>query len=56
MFSTQSDIISPNVHIFDIISLFATEFDEPKMGVSGKGLSGKCMANPLTFENSILDY
>ena len=39
MFSTQSDtIVSPFVHIFDIISLFA-EFEEPEIGVSDKGLN-----------------
>ena len=32
-------IISPFVHIFDIISLFAAEFEEPKIDISGKGLS-----------------
>ena len=31
-------IVSPFVHIFDIISLFATEFEEPKNGISGNGL------------------
>ena len=30
--------VSPFVHIFDIISLFAAEFEEPKIGISGKGL------------------
>ena len=30
-------IVYPFVHIFDI-SLFASEFEEPKIGVSGKGL------------------
>ena len=30
-------IVSPFVHIFDIISLFAVEFEEPKTGISGKG-------------------
>ena len=29
-------IVSPFVHIFDIISLFAAEFEEPKIGVLGK--------------------
>ena len=38
MFSTQSDNSSEFVYIFDIISLFAAEFEEPKIGVSGKGL------------------
>ena len=32
-------IVSPFVHIFDIISLFAAEFKEPKIGISGKGLT-----------------
>ena len=31
-------IESPFVHIFDIISLFAAESEEPKIGISGKGL------------------
>ena len=31
-------IVSPFVHIFDIISLFAAELEEPKLGISGKGL------------------
>ena len=32
-------IVSPFVHIFDIISLFAAELEEPKIGISGKGLN-----------------
>ena len=31
-------LASPFVHIFHIISLFAAEFEEPKMRISGKGL------------------
>ena len=31
-------IVSPFVHIFDTISLFAAELEEPKIGVPGKGL------------------
>ena len=31
-------IVSPFVHIFDSISLFAAEIEEPKIGISGKGL------------------
>ena len=31
-------ILSPFVHIFDIMSLFAAELEEPKIGISGKGL------------------
>ena len=30
--------VSPFVRIFDIISLFAAEFEEPKIGISGKRL------------------
>ena len=32
-------IVSPFVHIFDIISLFAAELVEPKIGIWGKGLN-----------------
>ena len=32
-------IVSTFVHIFDIISLFAAEFEEPKIGISSKGLT-----------------
>ena len=41
MFSTQSEkFYPPFVNIFDIISLFAADFEDPKIGISGKGL--KC--------------
>ena len=33
-------IVSPFVHILDIMSLFAAEFEKPKIGISGKGLTG----------------
>ena len=39
MFSTQSDNCIPLVHIFEIISVFAAELQEPKIGISGKGLT-----------------
>ena len=32
-------ILSPFVHIFDLISLFAAEFEEPKIGISGNKLT-----------------
>ena len=32
-------IVSRFVHIFDIIFLFAAELEEPKIGISGKGLT-----------------
>ena len=31
--------VPPFVHIFDIVSLFAAEFEEPEIGVSVKGLN-----------------
>ena len=31
-------IVSPFVEIFDIVPLFDAEFEEPKIGISGKGL------------------
>ena len=37
-FRLNQMIVSPFVHIFDIISLFVAEFKEPKIGISGKGL------------------
>ena len=40
MFSTQSENgIPPFVNNFDIISLFVTESEETKIGISGKGLT-----------------
>ena len=38
MFSTQSGNCIPIGHIFDIISLFAAELEEPKIGIWGKEL------------------
>ena len=38
-FQWNQVIVSPFVHIFDIISLFAAELEEPKIGIWGKGLS-----------------
>ena len=37
-FLLRQIIVSPLVHIFDILFLFAAEFEEPKIGISGKGL------------------
>ena len=41
MFLLNQVIVSPIVHIFDIISLFAPELEEPKIGISGKGLTSR---------------
>ena len=32
-------IVSPFVDFFDITSLFAAEFEKPRIGISGKGLT-----------------
>ena len=37
MFLLNQIIVSPFVHIFDIISSVAFELEEPKIGISGKG-------------------
>ena len=34
-------IVSPIVHIFEIVSLFAAELEKPKIGKSGKRLKGQ---------------
>ena len=36
-------IVYPFVHIFDIISLFAAELEEPKIGRTGKGIKLYCL-------------
>ena len=36
----------PFVHIFDIIALFAAELEEPKIGISGKGLETVHLIQP----------
>ena len=38
-FLFDQTIVSAFVHISDIISFFAAEFEEPKSGISGKGLT-----------------
>ena len=38
-FLPQQIIVSPFVHIFAIISLFAADLENPKIGISGKGLN-----------------
>ena len=34
-FRLNQVIVSPFVHIYDVKSLFATELEEPKIGISG---------------------
>ena len=38
MFSTLSENCIPFVNMFNFISLFAAELEEPKIGMWGKGL------------------
>ena len=38
-FLLYQKIVSPFVNIFDTISLFVTELEEPKIGTSNKGLT-----------------
>ena len=35
-FQLNQITVSPFVHIFDIVSIFAAEFEEPKIGLSGE--------------------
>ena len=37
-FQLNQITVSSFVHIFDIISLLAVELEEPRIGISGKGL------------------
>ena len=37
-FQLNQITVSPFVHIFDVMSLSALDLEEPKIGVSGKGL------------------
>ena len=41
-FQLNQITVSPFVHIFDIVSLFAIESEEPKIGQSGKGFRFDC--------------
>ena len=38
-------IVSPFIHIFDIISLFAAELNKPKVAIYGKGLNDGTISN-----------
>ena len=46
-FLLKQIIVSPFVNIFDIISLFAAELEEPKIGISGKGLRKTLRKKPF---------
>ena len=53
-FLLNQTIVSPFVHIFDIIALFAVELEEPKIGIWGKGLTLSQMTNFRLFQCEIL--
>ena len=48
-FLLDQKIVPPFVNIYDIISLFAAELEEPKIGMWGKGLS--VLQTPLPPES-----
>ena len=48
-FQLNQITVSPFVHIFDIIPLFHVESEEPKIGLSGKGLITRLRLTPETF-------
>ena len=43
-------IVSPFVQIFDTLSLFAAELEEPKIGKSGKGLRYVLTTNQMLLK------
>ena len=49
-------MVSPFVYIFDIISVFAAEFEEPKIGVSGKWLIGVLRHSQHSFSHITATY
>ena len=59
-FQLNQITISPFVHIFDIISLFAIESEEPKIRLSGKGSTDhtlkKCHLPIFFFDTFKLKY
>ena len=54
-------IVSPFVHIFDIISIIAAEWKDPKICILGKGLKKKILRNsvssfPLQYQYKYLSF
>ena len=46
-FQLNQITVSPFVHIFDNIPLFAVELEKPKTGISGKGLTDVKFSAPV---------
>ena len=53
MFLLNQIIVSPFVHSFDIISLFAAELKKPKIGISDKGFKVALLEIECILENKI---
>ena len=49
-------IVSPFVHIFDIISVFAAEFEKPKIAILGKGLRKILTTEQINKDCSSLSF
>ena len=54
MFSAQLKIVSLFVNILDFKSVFAAELKEPKIRISGKGLTGQKMGTHTQIHRSDL--
>ena len=46
--------VSPFIHISDIIFFFAAEFEKPKIGISGKGLTCDQTVQLISTQSQIL--
>ena len=49
-------IVCPFVHSFDTTSLFDAELEEPKIGISGKGLKSLTIIMYLLFVSDFLSF
>ena len=52
-FILKQIIVSSFVHVFSVISLFAAEVEEPRIGIGGKGLiwGNVCLKREMVREN-----
>ena len=49
-------IVSPFVHIFDIISLLAAKLEKPKIGISGEEFKSVCQSLNRHKRNNHTDF
>ena len=54
MYQHLSIFLTLFIDIFDIISLFAAELDEPKIGISGKSFK-RTLSNSIIHPDAALD-